>query len=370
MIYLDNAATTFPKPESVVQKTFECITKYCANSGRSSHTLALKTDEEIYYTREALADFLSFSSPERICFTTNATYALNIAIKSFITQKCHVIISDIEHNSILRPINKLKERLKVEYSCFSTDGDIRKNITSKIRNDTYAIVTTLSSNVTGKEIPLKILSEIAKKHNLKLIVDASQLIGHKEINLSKNYCDVLCAPAHKGLFGIQGAGFAVFVTEAPYETLIEGGSGNESKNPFMPLNLPEHYEAGTLPTPSIVALGAGIDYINSTGIDNIEKKIKYLTEVFYDELSKNKAIKIYAANNGIISFSVSNFSSYTLAEFLNKKGICVRSGLHCAPMAHSKLGTLSDGLVRVSLSIFNTEREALYLSEALCEITK
>ncbi len=370
MIYLDNAATTFPKPESVIKRTEECIRKYCANSGRSAHSLAIKTDEEIFNSREKVADLLSFTAPERVCFTTNATYALNIAIKSFITQKCHILISDIEHNSILRPLNALREQIGLEYSLFSTDGNIEENLSTALRDDTYAIVTTLSSNVTGKEIPLEILSKFARKYNLKLIVDASQIIGHKEINLSKTPCDVLCAPGHKALFGIQGVGFAVFVTPPPYKTLIEGGSGNESQNPFMPKALPERFEAGTLPAPSIVSLGAGIDFINEFGIANVEKRINYLTDVFAHSIEKHKSIKVYAKENGILSFDAHGANSYLIAKLLNDKGICVRSGLHCAPSTHAKLGTQKNGLVRVSLSIFNTESEANALSLALNDILK
>lgn len=365
MIYLDNAATTFPKPKPVIEKTFECITKYCANSGRSAHSLAVRTDEEIYNTRETIADFLSFPTPEKVCFTTNATYALNIAIKSFITNKCHVLISDIEHNSILRPINKLKETLGIDYSHFSTDGDIERNIESILREDTYAIITTLRSNVTGFEIPFNILSGVAKRHNLKLIVDATQLIGHKKIDLRKTPCDALCAPGHKGLLGIQGVGFAVFVTEPPYKTLIEGGSGNESENPKMPFSLPERFEAGTLPAPSIVSLASGINFINDFGITEIEKQNNSLTAIFTEELKKIKSIKIYAANNGIISFGIPGVDSHKIAKFLADGEICVRSGLHCAPLAHHKMGTERYGLVRISLSLFNNENDAYYLSKRL-----
>ena len=368
MIYLDNAATTFPKPESVIQKTEECIIRYCANSGRSSHALAVKTSEEIFNTRDTLSNFLCFDKPENICFTLNATYSLNMAIKCFITEKCHVLISDIEHNAIVRPLNKLKEEIGVEYSLFSTDGDIEANIKSSIKPDTKAIVSTLCSNVTGFEIPLKTLSSIAMEHNLILIVDASQLIGHKKINLSETPCDALCAPAHKGLFGIQGAGFTVFPKAPPVKTLIEGGSGNDSLNQSMPKELPERFEAGTLPSPSIVSLGAGINFINEVGIEEISKRLDYLTNVFCEELQKIKNAKIYSAKNGIISFSVSGLGSSLVSNVLSDYGICTRSGLHCAPLAHLKLGTVKNGLTRVSLSYFNSENDALYLFRALRKI--
>ena len=368
MIYLDNAATTFPKPESVIRKTEECIVKYCSNSGRSSHSLAIKTSEEIFYTRDALSDFLSIGKPENICFTLNATYALNIAIKCLISEKCHVLISDVEHNSVLRPLYTLKNEIEIEYSSFSTDGNIRESIKAAIRSDTRAIVSTLCSNVTGAEIPLNVLSEIARDYNLILIVDASQLIGHKKIDLKKNPCDALCAPAHKGLFGIQGAGFVVFPKKAPSKTIIEGGSGNDSMNPTMPKDLPEKFEAGTLPSPSIVSLGAGIDFINEIGIEQISKRIDNLTSVFHEELKKIKGITVLAAQNGIISFSVNKLRSSVVSDMLNYRGIYTRSGLHCAPMAHIKLGSVNMGLTRVSLSVFNTEDDALHLSRALNDV--
>lgn len=368
MIYLDNAATTFPKPESVIKKTEECIIKYCSNSGRSSHALAIKTSEEIFYTRERLAEFLYLDNPENICFTLNATYALNMAIKCFITEKHHVLISDVEHNAIVRPLNKLKSEIGIEYSSFSTDGDIFANIKNALKPDTKTIISTLCSNVTGAEISLEILSKISREYGLILIVDASQIIGHKKINLQKNPCDALCAPVHKGLFGIQGAGFSVFPKNPPLKTLIEGGSGNDSLNTMMPKDLPEKFEAGTLPSPSIVSLGAGIDFINDIGIETISKRLEYMTNVFYEELQKINGIKIYAAENGIISFAKEGLSSSALSNFLNDYGICTRSGLHCAPMAHFKLGTFKNGLTRVSLSFFNNEDDALYLSRALRKI--
>ncbi len=367
MIYLDNAATTFPKPKSVIEKTEDCIVKYCSNSGRSSHALAIKTSEEIFYTRDALSDFLSLGKPENVCFTLNATYALNIAIKCLITERCHVLISDVEHNAILRPLNKLKDEIGIEYSSFSTDGDIEKNIKNAIRPETKAIVSTLCSNVTGCEIPLSVLSRTADIYKLKLIVDASQLIGHKRIDLAQSPCDALCAPGHKGLFGIQGIGFAVFPRSTPTKTLIEGGSGNDSLNPFMPRDLPERFEAGTLPSPSIVSLGAGIDFINEYGLESISKRLTYLTDVFCEELKRINGLTVHAAENGIVSFSLRERSSSSVSDTLNASGICTRSGLHCAPLAHLKLGTVKSGLTRVSLSIFNSEDEAYYLCRALKE---
>ena len=220
MIYLDNAATSFPKPQSVIKAIKECIQKYCGNPGRSTHKMSVKTSEKVYEARERIAEFLGLDVPENVVFTQNATHSLNLAIKTTIKPNTHVLISDIEHNSVLRPIYALKQKTGVRYSIFATDGDIRKSIVSKIENDTKYIVSTLASNVIGREVPLDILSGISKDYGLTLIVDASQLIGHKKIDLSKNQCDVLCAPGHKALFGIQGIGFCIFSDNLERQTIF------------------------------------------------------------------------------------------------------------------------------------------------------
>lgn len=358
MIYLDNAATSFPKPVSVIRAVEDCINNYCANSGRSSHKLAIKTASEIYSAREAIASLINLEAPENICFSQNATYAINMALKGVLKEDSHVIISDIEHNSVVRPLNKLKNSIGVKYSVFSTDGDIKANIEALISDKTVAIISTLTSNVTGKEIPLKILSETANKYNLILIVDASQMIGHKAIDISTVSRGVLCAPGHKALMGIQGCGFAAFKGITHLRTLAEGGSGFQSKSAYMPSELPERMEAGTLPSPAIVSLKAGIDYINSYTIEAVEEKIKHLTEVFFERLIDIKSIELLAFENGILSFRAKNEPLSRLTAFLDDNEIYVREGLHCAPSAHRKLGTLKTGLIRVSISIFNEKKDA------------
>ena len=368
MIYLDNAATTFPKPQCVIKEVTKCIEKYCANPGRSSHKMSLQASEEIYRAREAVSEFFCLKKPENICFTVNTTYALNLAIKTSITEKCHVIISDIEHNSVLRPISKLRRTLGIEYSVFSTNGNIEENIENLIKKDTKAIVSTLMSNVTGKKVPLSVLSKVAAKHQLTLIIDAAQLAGHEYINLEENPCSIFCAPGHKGLFGIQGCGFAVFCDDERRDSFIEGGSGADSKSLYMPDYLPERFEAGTLPTPSIVSLRAGIEFINSKGIGNVTKKLDRLTEIYSERISSVKGCKILGSGGGIIAFDVKDMLSSVVAQELDNKDIYVRSGLHCAPMTHEMLGSADKGLVRVSLSILNTEKDADILYKALCAL--
>ena len=356
MIYLDNAATTFPKPQSVIDGTFECIKRYCGNPGRGTHKLSSKISEKIYETRELIAGFLGTDAPENVVFCQNATHALNLAIKTTVEPSTHVLISDIEHNSVLRPIHALSKSNGVEYSLFDS-ANIDYSIPCLIKKNTKYIVSTLASNVIGREIRLEKLSEIAKKFKLTLIVDSAQLIGHKEINLAKTYCDVLCAPGHKALFGIQGAGFAVFSDKIKRSTLVEGGSGNDSKNLSMPELLPERFEAGTLPSPSIVSLYYGLDFIQKVGLVEIERKLLKLTERYADILSSFEDIALYEYGNGLVSFNIGNAPSSEVAEEFNRYGVFMRSGLHCAPLAHDAIGTAKQGCVRISLSYLNSFEE-------------
>jgi len=370
MIYLDNAATTFPKPEAVIDGTLECIKKYCGNPGRGSHLISTKISEKIYEARESISSFLGLDCPENVVFCQNATHALNIAIKTTIKPGTHVLISDVEHNSVVRPIYALSKKIGIEYSIFDTDTDIEESIASLVKGNTRYIVSTLASNVIGREISLKRLSEVAKKYNLLLIADSSQLLGHKRINLKATPCDVLCAPSHKALFGIQGAGFAIFLDKIKRETLFEGGSGSDSSNLSMPELLPERFEAGTIPSPSIVSILYGIEFIRKIGMEEIEKKTSKLTEKYAEVISSMKNTVLYEYGNGIISFNVADIPSSLISEEFNKHGIFLRGGLHCAPLAHRKLGTLDRGAVRISVSYMNNFKEIERFYKVLDSVCK
>ena len=357
MTYLDNAATTFPKPTCVLNEVELCLKLYCGNAGRSSHRLSVKTAEAIYEARESISKFLGTKYPERICFTYNATYAINLALKSFATCGCHIIISNFEHNAVMRPLEKLRNTMGVEYSVFSSDGDIYESISGLIKENTTIIMSSIASNVTGDEVALSILSRIATENQLYLIIDASQAVGHINIDLSETPCDVLCAPGHKALFGIQGCGFACFKDETRRESFIEGGSGTESQSTVMPKLLPEAYEAGTLCTPSIVSLKKGIEFISDVGIDNIQSKLLLLTKELEAMLCSIGGMKLYKSGIGILSFNYRDIPSSLMAELLDENGICVRGGLHCAPSIHKKLNSLNQGAVRVSLSLMNSQSD-------------
>ena len=368
MIYFDNAATSFPKPRCVIQEVKRCITQYCGNPGRSSHRMALAAADKIYETREIVSNFVGNKSCENVVFTPNATYALNLVIKGLIYKKCHCIISDYEHNSVIRPLFKSLKRYGGEYSVFNSDLPLNEAIEPLIRNDTDIIISTLCSNVTGKFIKVDELSAIAKQNGLKLILDASQYLGHSKLDLTNVYYTALCSAGHKGLFGIQGSAFAIINDYKLFDTLTEGGSGIDSFSKTMPQLLPERYESGTLSTPAIASLGSGIKYLSNIGIDKVERKLQSLTDILNDGLSDVQNLTLYGANNGIASFNIRDLPSSYVSNILDKCNIATRSGFHCSPLIHKKLGTMERGAVRVSLSYFNTENEIYDLIRILRKI--
>lgn len=364
MTYLDNAATSFPKPRCVISELNKCVKEYCGNPGRSSHILSTLAAEKIYEVRVKVSDYLGVDSPESIIFTPNATFGLNLAIKSLINDNCHVLCSDFEHNSVIRPLYKLSKTKGVSYSSFSDIDGIESLITDK----TTAIVCSVVSNVTGETIDIRKLSDITHKHGLYLIVDASQGVGHMNFDLSRTPCAAFCAPGHKGLFGIQGSGFVYLNDNHRGNSFIEGGSGFDSKNPEMPYLLPDGYEAGTLSTPAIASLGKGIDYINKIGVENISDRLDNLTKSLYERLMEIEGINVLGFGFGILSFNYRDRPSTEIASQLNSKGICVRGGLHCSPWIHSRLGTSNQGAVRVSFSYLNRQNDVDKIYRAIKEI--
>ena len=367
MVYLDNAATTFPKPKAVISEVKKCISEYCGNPGRSGHTLSLEASERIYEAREAIAVHFGFSRPENVVFTYNATYALNIAMWAKIPKNSHVLCSDIEHNAVVRPLNLMKDRGYIDYSLFSTDGDIEENIKNALTPRTKAIVSTLCSNVTGKKLSLRALSRIASDNGLILIVDASQAAGHEKFDLSRTPCACFCAPGHKGLFGIQGSGFVIFGEGEHPRSVITGGSGSNSKSPFMPVTLPESQEAGTLSTPSIASLLRGVEFINAVGIEEISYKESLLCDKIKSGLSVIKGVKLYETEGSIVLFNGRKGMDMLLSN-LDKCGICVRGGYHCAPSAHIRLGTEKTGAIRASVSYLNSVKDADYFLKSVSKI--
>jgi len=385
MIYLDNAATSFPKPPSVYKEVERCLRDYCGNPGRGSHKLSRISAEKIYETREEVASFFGSEHPENVIFTYNDTYALNTVIKGLLSYGDHVLISDMEHNSVYRPIASLAKRGVITYDVFDTmclsplrsPLGICEQISVRIRHNTKMLVATHSSNICSATLPLYEIGKICRANGIIFVVDAAQSAGHLPINMTKMNIDVLCAPAHKGLFGIQGCGFSILGERLTTEDilplpLIEGGSGVNSLSPEMPDAPPERYESGTLSVPSIVSLGEGIKYLRCRGIEEIHEHETALYRRLSSMLSELRSIKIYAPEHvgSTLLFNVDGIPSERVAEMLDTHGICVRSGFHCSPLGHRTLGTGENGAVRVSFGAFNTPRDLDTLYFALKNIIK
>ena len=374
--YFDHSATSNPKPKIVVDTVLEAITTFNGNPSRSSYKKNISLDRKILEVREKLASFFNISNPLQIAFTKNSTESLNFAIKGLGFENCHIITSVLEHNSVLRPLNYLKDNKEVEISYITPskdDKEVIKNITSLIREDTRAIVINHISNVTGYIFNIKEIGKIARDNNLIFIVDASQSAGFYPIDVAQDNIDILCFTGHKSLMGIQGIG-GIYVREGlSISPIIEGGTGSFSKLPRQPLKMPEMLEAGTSNTPGILSLGAGIDYINSIGLENIKNHKTNLVNYFIKSLSDIPEIIIYDNFNiergPVVALNIKGIPSSELSDILSEEfNICTRGGFHCAPLAHKYLGTYEDGAVRFSFGYTNTIKEIDYCISALKEI--
>lgn len=347
--YLDNGATSFPKPSAVVREVQKCMTEYCGNPGRGSHRMALTASEKLYEARSLITRLVSAPAEDRVAFTLNATYAINMAMTGLIKKGTHILISDLEHNSVLRPAEHLKRISGVSYDVFSTKGDVCENISRLLRRDTSVLVCTHASNITNKTLPIEKIGDMLRGTGILFMVDASQSAGSRKINMESAGIDVLCAPAHKGLLGPQGIGFAAFSERAVPSPFVYGGSGAHSRELDMPPFLPDRLEAGTLPTPAAAGLCEGIKFILDMGEDKIFERecdvIHRISKVFEND----RRISVYSEGEGSIwLFNIRGVPSQVTAKLLDREGVCVRPGLHCAPLAHKTLGTPEDGAVRVS----------------------
>ncbi len=375
MIYLDNAATTFPKPHTVSAEMSKCINKYCGNPGRSSHSLSQMAAEKIYEARCLLAEMFS-ASPENVVFTYNTTYAINIAIKAFVKEKCHMLISDMEHNSVLRPINALCRNKECTFNTFSSSGsdeEILNSIERNIKPCTSLLICAHVSNVGCRRLPIDKIGALCRNHGIKFIVDAAQSAGIHPIDVNNMFIDALCIPGHKGLYGPQGIGAIIFGSEYIGKTIIEGGTGINSLELDMPDFLPDRYEGGTMSTPAIVGLSEGLKWLKTIGMDKIRAYEEGLYATLVDLLKQNGSVTLYEMNSypgNTIMFNMKGLSASSVAHQLDKRDICVRSGYHCSPLAHKLLNTGDGGALRVSFSVFNTKKEIYSLYDAICDIAK
>lgn len=377
MIYLDNAATTLVKPDLVKERLIENFDKI-GNPSRGFNKISLDTGRMVLDTRIKLARLFNIKDPRRIAFTANATEALNIAISSFIGKNDHVITSLIEHNSVLRPLY-LKEKEGAELSFVGLkegkegifDYEMMEEL---VRKNTKALVISHASNVTGNITDLSIVSDFCKKHGLLLIVDAAQSAGLIDIDVEKYGIDVLCFTGHKALYGLTGTG-GIYIREGLNPRAIKvGGSGINSFDEDHPQAMPDALEAGTINAYGILSLNASLDFLNQTGLSNIRKKEKDLLTYFDKSLREIPNLTIYGDKDldkrvGILAINPSKISANDLAQILAEKyHIATRAGAHCAPLCHNALGTEEAGLVRFSLSYFNSKEEIDEAIKALKEI--
>lgn len=376
MIYLDNAATSWPKPDKVCTEMVNCIKEYGANPGRSGHKMAIVASEKIYECRENLCTLFNISNPLNVSFTCNTTEALNIGIKGVLQPGDHVIITSMEHNSVLRPIKKL-ESSGIKVSIVEADEDGKVNlldIVRQIRYQTKLIVTTHASNVNGTVMPIEEIGQIARKHNIIYMVDAAQTAGVLPIDVEKMNIDILAFPGHKGLLGPQGTGGLYIREGLILQTLKEGGTGSMSENLYQPELVPDRYESGTLNTPGIAALNEGIKYILKTGINSIAEHERELTGYMLEGLYNMKMIKVYGLKDldgriGVISINISGKDCVDVCNELDEKyDIAARGGLHCSYLAHRTMDTLETGTVRFSIGWFNSKTDINNALQAIYRI--
>ena len=376
MIYLDNGATTFPKPKVVTDKIMECYLGYAGNPGRSGHKLAMKMDLEIYETREKICKLINGTEVLNVIFTFNATDSLNLAIKGVLEEGDHVITTSMEHNSVLRPLNQLRKEGKIELSIVYADdkGYIDPpKIFEALTPNTKMIVTTHMSNVFGTIVDIKAIGDFCKENNILYLVDASQSIGVLDIDVQEMNIDLLAFPGHKALFGPMGTG-ALYIKEGIIvKPLKEGGTGSYSHSIDQPDLYPDSLESGTPNGVGIIALGKGIDFINEVGLENIRNHEISLKNHFIELLKDNEDVILYGTlddrQGAVVSLNVKDMDSSEISYILSDEfDIYTRPGFHCAPLAHKTMGTEELGAIRFSFGYYNTLEEIEKTVEALLNI--
>ena len=377
MIYFDNAATTGKKPESVIKAVDYALINLSANPGRSGHILSVNASEMVYNTRKAAAEFFGSENPEGVIFTLNCTQSVNTVLKGVLNASDHIIISDMEHNAVMRPLNKMGVKYTAVKVSMTNDDETIENIKNAIRPDTKMIFVTAASNVLGKKMPLLSIGKLAKENGLLFGVDAAQGAGIMDIDMKKMNIDYLCVAAHKGLYAPMGTGILITRNDIK-NTIIEGGTGTDSISLIQPDYMPEKFESGTVNLPGIAGINAGIKFVknNKKAIVSNEQRI---IQNLFSFLKNREDVILYTPNQSeemyapVISFNIAEVPSQTVAELLSKDNIAVRAGLHCAPCAHKKIGTENIGTVRISPGYFNTAKElnALKISiKKICENRK
>lgn len=363
MINFDNSATSGVKPKIVINAVMDALKNNSANPGRSGYQSSIKTAEKIYNVREKILKFFNASDTQNVVFTLNCTHSINYVLKGVLKYGDHIVISSLEHNAVLRPLTKMKASYTIANVSHTDDEVTFENFKKSIKPNTKMIFCTAASNVTGKILPLEKIGKLCREKGILFGVDAAQLAGVRDIDVKRMNIDFLCVAPHKGLYAPMGVGILICEKKIP-NTIIEGGTGTNSLQSVQPNEMPERLESGTINVPGILGLGAGIDFVNGLDIEKIYSHEMQIVRYIYEMLEKNHNVILYTPfpeNNKfapVLAFNLKGFKSDSIADLLDKNGIAVRAGYHCAPFAHKQLGTLETGAVRVSVSVFNSKNDA------------
>ena len=375
MIYLDSAATTFQKPDAVRRAVAKAMQR-ASSPGRGGYAQAMEAAEIVYTCREELAELFGVSDSERVIFTQNATHGLNIAIHSLLAEGGHAVISGYEHNAVTRPLYALQDvELSVARAPLFSMEETLAAFEKALRSDTKAVICTHVSNVFGAVQPVEELAALCRARQIPLVIDASQSAGMLPLQLDAWGVTFAAMPGHKGLYGPQGTGVLLCGRDAETKPLLYGGTGSFSKDKTMPQALPDRLEAGTLNVPGIAGLREGVRFVKTLGTKRIRRHEQKLLRLAAEGLSTIPGVRTFAsAKEGrqysVLSFTVEGMAAEAVAEQLARREVCVRAGLHCAPLAHESAGTLETGTVRLSFSAFNREEEVMNILKIMREMTR
>lgn len=377
LIYLDNAATTLHKPPQVAEAVKTAVLT-AGNAARGAHGASMQASRTVFETRQKLALLLGCPRADHVVFTANSTMALNIAIQGILSPEDHAISTDLEHNSVLRPLYALQERgMGLDFVCADRQGHIRcQDFVPLFRPNTKAVVCTHASNLTGNMPDIAQIADIAHAHGALLVVDASQTAGTIPLDMTALGADVLCFTGHKGLMGPQGTGGLCIRPGVDIRPLLTGGSGVHSFDRHQPAAYPTRLEAGTLNSHGIAGLDAAVDYLLQVGVEAIHRKEQLLMQRFYQGVRRLDGVTVYGdfsapQRAAIVALNIRDYDSAEIADALYADyGIATRPGAHCAPRMHEALGTVSQGAVRFSFSVFNTEEEIDAAIAAVAELAQ
>ena len=373
-IYLDNAATSFPKPKEVATAVYDFMVNNGTSSGRGSYKKAMQSDYIVYECRKLIGKLFNFDNPKKVVFTSNVTDSLNIAMRGILKENDHVITSSLEHNAVWRCLKTLERdiNIKIDTVECSKDGITNpQDIKKYIKKDTALIVITQASNVLGTIQPIREIGAIAREHNIPFLVDSAQSAGAMKIDVKEDNIDILAFTGHKSLLGPMGTGGLIINTDIDIKPLKAGGTGGDSAYEYQPDYYPNHLETGTSNVSGIAGLREAIKFLNKEGIENIHNKEKELTKYALEKLETVKDIEIYGPKDcekmlSVISFNIKDKRPEDVGSILDQKyNIMLRAGLHCAPTAHSVIGTKERGTLRIGLGYFNEKEDIDKLVEAL-----